>query len=88
MVDLDHGTQFIQGFYARRKLISFSQLREECTQEEARLVIREEKMVATKYQALTVHTRKNYKKEKKENHHHKNKKENKQKKIKRDRSNF
>ena len=44
-------------------------------------------MVATKDQALTVHTRKKYKnKEKKENYHH-NKKNKKQKKIKRDPSN-
>ena len=49
---------------------------------------REEKMGATEDQALTVHTRKNYKKkEKKENHHHKKKKDTKQKKIKRDSSN-
>ena len=53
---------FIQGICARRKLISFSRLQEECTQEEARLVTREEKMGATEDQALTVHTRKNYKK--------------------------
>ena len=39
-------------------------------------------------QALTVHTRKNYKKkENKENYHHINKKDKKQKKIKRDPSN-
>ena len=79
---------FIQGIYARRKLISFIQLREECTQEESQVVTREEKMGATKYQALTVHTRKNYKKkEKKENCHHNKKKDKKQNKIKRDPSN-
>ena len=37
----------IQGICARRELISFSRLREECTQEEARLVTREEKMGVT-----------------------------------------
>ena len=38
-------------------------------------------------QALTVHTTKNYKKEKKENYHHNKKKDKKQKNIKRDPSN-
>ena len=33
---------FIQGICARRKLISFRRLREECTQEETRLVTRGE----------------------------------------------
>ena len=48
---------------------------------------REEKMGATEDQALTVHTRKNFKKkEKKENFHH-NKKDKKPKKTKRDTSN-
>ena len=50
-------------------------------------------MGETKYQALTVHTRKKFKKKenfhhkKKENFHHKNKKDKKQKKTKRDPSN-
>ena len=45
-------------------------------------------MGATKYQSLTVHTKKNYKKkEKKENYHHNKKKDKKQNKIKRDPSN-
>ena len=48
-------------------------------------------MGATKDQALTIHTRKNYKKkekkEKNKNHHHNKKKDKKQKKIKRDPSN-
>ena len=75
---------FIQRICARRRLISFSRLREECAQEEARLVTREEKMGETKDQALTVHTRKNFKKkEKKETFHHNKKKENKPKKKKR-----
>ena len=55
---------FIQGICARRMLISFSKLQEECAQEEARLVTREENMGATEDQALTVNTRKNYKKKK------------------------
>ena len=65
---------FIQGICARR-LISFSRLQEECAQEEARLMTREENMGETKGQALTIHTKKNFKKkEKKENFHHKKKK--------------
>ena len=45
-------------------------------------------MGATEDEALTVHTRKNYKKnEKKEKFHHNNKKDKKQKKTKRDPSN-
>ena len=80
---------FIQGICARRKLISFSRHREECAQEEARLVTREEKMGATDDQALTVHTRKNLKKkEKKENFYHNKKKDKKLKKTKRDTLNF
>ena len=45
---------FIQGICARKKLITFSRLWEECTQEESRLIIREEKMGATEYEALTI----------------------------------
>ena len=49
---------------------------------------REEHMGATEYQALTVRTRKNYKKkENKDNFHHKKNKDKKQKKTKRDPSN-
>ena len=44
-------------------------------------------MGATEDQALTVHTKKNYKKEKKENHHQNKKKDKKQTWIKRDISN-
>ena len=48
----------------------------------ARLVTREEKMGETEDQALTVHTKKNFKKkEKKENRHHNKKKDMKQKKL-------
>ena len=67
---------FIQGICAKRRLISFSKLLEECAQEEAQLVTREEKMGATEDQALTVHTRKKFKNiEKKENFHQNKKKE-------------
>ena len=36
----------------QKEVITFSRLWEECTQDEARPIIREEKMVATEYQAL------------------------------------
>ena len=79
---------FIQGICARRKLICFSRLREECAQEEAKLATREEKMGTTDDQALTVYTGKNFKKkDKKENFHHNNKKDKKPKNTKRDISN-
>ena len=77
---------FIEGICAIRKLISFSQLQEQCTQEEARIITREEKMGATKDQALTTHTRKSYKN--KDNHHHKKKKDNKKNKFIKDPSNI
>ena len=48
---------FIQGICARRKLITFSTLWEECSQEEARIVAQEEKM-GNEDQALIVHSRK------------------------------
>ena len=48
---------FIQGIFSRRKLIKFSRLWEDCTQEEARLVEREEKL-RDDDQALVAHTRK------------------------------
>ena len=77
---------FIQGICARRKLISFIQIREECTQEEARLIAREDKMGAIEDQSLTAHTKKNYKK--KENHHHNKKKDQNQKKFRKYPSNI
>ena len=49
---------FIQGMCARRKLITFNRLWEECTQEEAQLITREEKMGATEDQALMIQRRK------------------------------
>ena len=73
---------------ARRKLFSFNILQEECAQDEAILVTREENMGVIDDQALTVHIRKNFnKKEKKENFHHNKKKDKKQKNTKRDTSN-
>ena len=48
---------FIQGICARRKLITFSRLWEECSQEEARIIAREEKM-GNEDQSLLVHTKK------------------------------
>ena len=55
---------FIQAIYARKKLVKFSRLWEECSQEEAR----EEKM-GSEDQALTVHSKKG----RRENHHHQGK---------------
>ena len=79
---------FIQGICVIRRLISFNRLREECAQEEARIMTREENMGATEDQALRHHTRKNFKKkEKKENFHHNKKKDKKPKKTKLDLSN-
>ena len=76
---------FIQGICARRKLISFSRLWEECAQEESRLVTREEYMGETDDQSLTVYTKKNFKKkENKERFSHNKKKDKKPKKTKRD----
>ena len=48
---------FIQGIYARKKLVKFNRQWEECSQEEARIAAREEKM-GSEYQALTVHSKK------------------------------
>ena len=48
---------FIKGVYARKKLVKFSRLWEECSQEEARIVAREEKM-GSEDQALTVQSTK------------------------------
>ena len=38
----------------QKEVITFNRIWEECTQEEAQLIIREEKMGETKYQALTI----------------------------------
>ena len=49
---------FIKGICSRRKITKFSRLWEDCTQEEARLEDREEKLGNEENQALTVHARK------------------------------
>ena len=64
---------FIQGICTKRKLISFNRLWEECTQEKALRITREEKVGSTEDQALIVHTRRNNRK--KEDHHHKRRKD-------------
>ena len=46
---------FVQGIYARKKLVKFSILWEECSQEETRIAAREEKM-GSEDQALMVHS--------------------------------
>ena len=69
---------FIQGICARRKLITFSRLWEECSKEEARLIAREEKM-GNEDQALIAHTKNNKREHshhKKEKHHHQNQRDN------------
>ena len=48
---------FIQGICARRKLVTFSRLWQEFSQEEARIVAQEENM-GSEDQALTVHSKK------------------------------
>ena len=60
-------------------MITFRRLWEKCTQEEARLITREEKMGATEDQDLIVHTRKKHNKEdphhnRREDPHHKREK--------------
>ena len=55
---------FIQGICARKKLVKFSKLWEECSQEESRIADREENM-GREDQALTTHTRKT-----RRDHHH------------------
>ena len=55
---------FIQGIYARNKLVKFNRLWEEFSQEEARIEAREENM-GNEDQALTVHS-----KRARRNHHH------------------
>ena len=59
---------FIQGICARKNLIKLSRMWEECSQEEARIIAREEKM-GNEDQALTVHS----KKSRRDNHHHQGK---------------
>ena len=59
---------FIQGICARKKLVKFSRLWEECSQEEARIVAREEKM-GSEDQALTIHSKSHSKTTKIRSHH-------------------
>ena len=59
---------FIQGICVIKKLIKFNRLWEECTQEEARLVSREENMGTSDDQALTNQAKK--KEGKREDHCH------------------
>ena len=59
---------FIQGIYARKKLVTFNRLWEEYSQEEARIAAREKKM-GSEDQALTVHS----KLTKRRSHHHRGK---------------
>ena len=59
---------FIQGICARKKLVKFSKLWEECSQEEARIVAQEENM-GSKDQYLIVHS----KKSRRSSHHPSNK---------------
>ena len=54
---------FIQGICARKKLVKFSRLWEECSQEEARIAAREENM-GSEDQALTIQSKKS-----RTNHH-------------------
>ena len=49
---------FIYGIVSRRKLTKSGILWEECTQEEARLIVREEKLGDDEIQALATHVRK------------------------------
>ena len=49
---------FIRGICSRSKLTKFSRLWEDCTQEEARLEAREEKLGEDENQALATHARK------------------------------
>ena len=63
---------FIQGICARKKLVKFSRLWEECSQEEDQIVAREEKM-GSEYQALTVHSKSHSKSNKRRPHSSKRK---------------
>jgi hypothetical protein len=60
---------FIQGIFSGRKLTKFNRLWEDCTQEEARLEARKEKIESNEDHALTTFARKG--KGKKEVHSHK-----------------
>ena len=57
MASLDHGTPLFKGSVPKKMLVKFSRLWEECSQEEYRIVAREEKM-GSEDQALIVHSKK------------------------------
>ena len=59
---------FIQGICAKKQLITFKILWQECTREESLLITREENMGENDDQSLTVITRRNH--NKREDHHH------------------
>ena len=59
---------FIQGICARKKLVKFSRLWEEFSQEEAQIASQEENM-GSEDRALIVHSKKG----RRENHHHQGK---------------
>ena len=59
---------FIQGICARRKLIKFGRMWEECSQEESQIVAREKNM-GNEDQYLIVHSKKSIR----DNHHHQGK---------------
>ena len=59
---------FIQGICARKNIIKFNRLWEECTQEESQLVSREQNMEVDDDQYLTTHAKKN--RRKREDHPH------------------
>ena len=48
---------FIQGICARNKLVKFSRLWKECSQEDSQIVAREEKM-GNEYKSLTIQSKK------------------------------
>ena len=58
---------FIQGICHRKKLVKFKRLWEECSQEEARIAAREEKM-GSEDQALTVQSKSHSKTSKRRSH--------------------
>ena len=59
---------FIEGICDRKKLVKFSRIWEECSQEEAWIAAQEEKM-GSEDQALMVHSKTHSKSTRKKNHH-------------------
>ena len=68
MVSLGHGILTSKEICARKKLVKFSRMWEECSQEEAQIAAQEEKM-GSEDEALTVHSKKG----RRENRHHQGK---------------